>query len=324
MDEFKQSTFLTETNAQTHWDNSIRLIREFADVAEFRNPLGYVVGYSGGKDSDVLLELFKAAGVKYFVIHNHTTLDAPETVYYIRKKFAELEATGIPCKIYFPRYSFWQLCMRKLMLPTRIARFCCTELKERQIPELRYATHAFGVRKAESTSRANNRDSIELRNRVRANAQTVKKFHFDNSEELRQTDACYTHNYFIVNPIAYWPDNILWEIINGNHIEVNPLYSQGFCRIGCIGCPMASTHRVFEFERYPKYRDNFIRLCDRIIAERTAQNKPNKYGFKTGREYFDFWLEIYPKKAAAKFAEAETDLFTIFGDNLDAEDLNNV
>ena len=105
------------------------------------------MGYSGGKDSDVLVDLFRKSGVKFIVIHNHTTLDAPETVYYVRKKFAEWEAAGIKCKIFYPDKSFWALCLQKKMLPSRIARFCCSELKERDIAELRFATHSFGVRK---------------------------------------------------------------------------------------------------------------------------------------------------------------------------------
>lgn len=53
-----------------------------------------------------------------------TLLDAPETVYYVRRKFAEWRAQGIPCKIYYPEMSFWSLCLKKKMLPSRIARFC--------------------------------------------------------------------------------------------------------------------------------------------------------------------------------------------------------
>lgn len=300
-DSGQQSMFGTDNlSPQYIYDQSILLLREFEAIALHRHPLGYVVGYSGGKDSDVMIELFIAAGVKFHVIHNHTTLDAPETVYYIRKKFAEFEGGGISCKIYYPQRSFWDLCYHKLMMPTRIARFCCTELKEKQIPELRFATHSFGVRKAESTSRAAKRDSIEFRNRLRPT--DVKKFHFDNTEEVKQTDMCYTFNYFIVNPLAYWTDKNIWDFIGGNNLEINPLYCQGFNRVGCIGCPMASTHRLVEFERYPKYEKLFIKLCDKIIKERTRQGKPNKYGFKDGQEYFDFWLEIDPKKAAARMA----------------------
>lgn len=273
---------------QSNLNQSIKLIQTFEESAIRRNPLGYVVGYSGGKDSDVLLDLFKKSGVRFFVIHNHTTLDAPETVYYIRRKFYELELQGIPCKIYYPQMNFWSLCLDKCMLPTRVTRFCCAELKERDIPELKFATHSFGVRKAESVNRANKRDSIEMRDKV--GYSDLKKFHFDNAEDIKQTGACYTKNYFIINPLAYWSDEYLWDYIHAEHLEINPLYGLGFNRVGCIGCPLASKHRIEEFERYPKYKARFIKLADDIMKKRIAENKTNKYGFKNGQDYFDFWL----------------------------------
>ena len=36
--------------------------------------------YSGGKDSDVIRILFNLADVKHELVHNLTTVDAPETV----------------------------------------------------------------------------------------------------------------------------------------------------------------------------------------------------------------------------------------------------
>jgi phosphoadenosine phosphosulfate reductase len=44
----------------------------------------FYVAYSGGKDSDVIRILFALADVPHDLWHNHTTVDAPETVYYIR------------------------------------------------------------------------------------------------------------------------------------------------------------------------------------------------------------------------------------------------
>lgn len=279
---------------QNFIDDSIRLLREMEGVALYRNPLGYVVGYSGGKDSDVLVDLFLRSGVKFVVTHNHTTIDAPDTVYYIRRKFAKLSEQGIPCKIYYPERSFWQLCEHKKMLPTRRIRFCCSELKERQIPELRFATFSFGVRRAESVARTKYRDSIETRNRK--DYSDIKRFHFDNAEDVKQTDACYTNNYFIVNPLAYWNNETIWDYIHGEGLEINPLYGKGFTRVGCIGCPMAGGgycgNRYKEFEMFPKYRRNFIALCDRIIAERNAKGLPNKYNFKNCEQYFNWWLEL--------------------------------
>lgn len=38
------------------------------------------VCYSGGKDSDVILELAKMAGIKYRAIYRNTTIDPPGTI----------------------------------------------------------------------------------------------------------------------------------------------------------------------------------------------------------------------------------------------------
>lgn len=273
---------------QSTLNQSIKLIQTFEESAIKRNPLGYVVGYSGGKDSDVLLDLFKKSGVRFFVYHNHTTLDTPETVYYVRRKFYELELQGIPCKIYYPQMNFWSLCLKKGTLPSRLMRFCCSKLKEYDIPELKFATHSFGVRKAESVKRSNFRDSIEMRDTVGYSDQ--QRFHFDNAEEVKQTGACYTKNFFIVNPLAYWSNNYLWDYIYSEHLEINPLYSEGFTRVGCVGCPMAGKHRIAEFERYPKYKERFIKLSDDIVKKIIAEKRNNKYGFLNGKDYFDFWL----------------------------------
>lgn len=268
---------------------SIELLKEFEESAIYRNSLGYVVGYSGGKDSDVLLDIFKRSGVRFFVMHNHTTIDIPDTVYYIRKKFYELECAGIPCKIYYPRVSFWRLCKYKKMLPSRIARFCCSELKERDISYLQFATHSFGVRRSESVKRAKYRDSIEMRDNKGFN--DIQRFHFDDSEEVKLTGACYTKNHFIVNPLAYWSENNIWEYIHGNNLDYNPLYDRGYKRVGCIGCPMAGKSREFEFTDFPKYKSLYIRLCAEILDIRKTLGLPNKLGFKCGQEYFEHWLK---------------------------------
>lgn len=275
---------------QSLLNKSIKLIKEFEEGALFRNPRGFVVGYSGGKDSDVLVHLFRRAGVKFCVVHNHTTLDMPETVYYIRRKFKEWESQGIPCKIYYPTMNFWSLCLYKKMLPLRQTRFCCAELKERNdIPELRFSVRSFGVRKAESVNRAKYRDSIETRNRE--DYKDIQKFHFDNTEDVKQTGACYTNSYFFVNPLAYWSNDYLWDYIESEKVEVNPLYGEGFDRVGCILCPMASTcQRQRELARYPRFEKRFIKLADDIMQYRIARGLPNRHAFKTGAEYFNMWL----------------------------------
>ena len=47
---------------------------------------GYFLAYSGGKDSDCIKILAQLAGVKFEAVHSLTTVDAPETVRYVRSQ----------------------------------------------------------------------------------------------------------------------------------------------------------------------------------------------------------------------------------------------
>lgn len=59
---------------------AIERIRLASDLSlkHYNKPL--VCEYSGGKDSDVLLRLFKMSGIPFEVHNSHTTVDAPQTV----------------------------------------------------------------------------------------------------------------------------------------------------------------------------------------------------------------------------------------------------
>ncbi len=120
----------------------------------YKQPL--VITYSGGKDSDVLLHLAGAAGIPYEVLHSLTTADAPETVRHVLDTFRRMELTGVKCDIDAhtkpdgTRTTMWNLIPRKLMPPTRLARYCCAELKETSARNRWIAT---GVRWEESVKR---------------------------------------------------------------------------------------------------------------------------------------------------------------------------
>lgn len=114
-----------------------------------------VCTYSGGKDSDVMLELFKRSGVPFEVVNSHTTVDAPPTVYHIRKKFSELENQGIKAAVHKPELSMWELIVKNKIPPSRFMRYCCEYLKENTVKNRFVAT---GVRWAESNNRKNRRE----------------------------------------------------------------------------------------------------------------------------------------------------------------------
>lgn len=84
----------------------------------------YYLCYSGGKDSDCIRILAELAGIKHECKHNLTTVDAPETVYYVRETIGKENIES-------PKLSMWQLIVKTKIPPTRLARYCCSELKER-------------------------------------------------------------------------------------------------------------------------------------------------------------------------------------------------
>ena len=83
---------------------AIQRLRAASEMAlqVYKTPL--VITDSGGKDSSICTHLAERAGIPFEVMHNHTTADAPETVYFIRKKFQHFKDKGIKCAVNMPVY----------------------------------------------------------------------------------------------------------------------------------------------------------------------------------------------------------------------------
>lgn len=252
----------------------------------------YYLCYSGGKDSDVIRILADLAGVKHDIVHNHTTVDAPETVYYVR---------SIPNIIIdYPKTSMWDLIVQKLMPPTRLVRYCCAELKECGGQGRVKIT---GVRWAESNNRKKSAGTVRISGKPKStqkyadeigaeyhvNRQGGLIMNDDNDESRRMVEHCYRTTSTTINPIVDWSDDDVWEFLKYYGCKSNPLYSCGFKRIGCIGCPMASKNRYTEFRLYPKYKNNYIKSFDRMIAERKRRNLDTVW--QSGKEVFKWWMQ---------------------------------
>lgn len=282
--------------------NAISILRSFEpDDGE-----GYYLCYSGGKDSDCIRILAALAGVKHDIVHNLTTVDAPETVYYVR---------SIPNVIIEkPEKSMWQLIVEKRMPPTRIARYCCEELKERGGKGRLKIT---GVRKYESKARADRSDLVQIIGKpkttqkqaeemgvdYRVNKQNGLIMNTDNDPTRRLVEHCYRTSAVMVNPIIDWTDKDVWEFLNHYGCESNPLYQCGHSRIGCIGCPM-STRQKKEFAAYPKYRLNYVRAFDRMLKKRIEDGIPAK-GWRTGEDVMRWWVGDDPNQITFEDFEKE-------------------
>ncbi len=247
----------------------------------FEPPDGYYVAFSGGKDSCVIKTLADMAGVKYDAHYNHTSVDPPELIYFIREHHPDV-------KIEYPRYpdgtrvTMWNLIPKKKMPPTRLVRYCCQYLKESG-GEGRFTVT--GVRWAESSKRRS-RSGLELSNGTK----TGKRIRIDpdnpNNEELARY--CPTKGKHILNPIIDWLDEDVWEFIRKYNVPYCKLYDQGYTRLGCIGCPM-STKNAEELEKYPKFKRNYLRAFEKMLIELEKLGKTA--GWQTPEDVMNWWLQ---------------------------------
>lgn len=242
----------------------------------FEPPEGYYLAFSGGKDSQCIYHLAQEAGVKFDAHYNVTGIDPPELVYFIRENYPDVSRDMY-------KMSMFRL-IEKKGLPIRTRRWCCAELKEHGGEGRICVT---GVRWAESNARKT-RKPFE----VFTAKYTDRVVFNDNSKERRMFENCTKKGKRIVNPIIDWTDDDVWEYIHSRKLEYCRLYDEGFTRIGCIGCPMADKKRIEEFERYPRYKENYMRAIERFLPGyiKRCKTKGREPQFRTAEEMFDWWI----------------------------------
>lgn len=279
-------------------ENSIKLIQDYEPLALEMDSRGYCVCSSFGKDSVALIKLFQLAEVKFFVQWNITGVDPPELVYFARQEVERLKKENINTFIVSPRISMHQLIVKKGVPPTRLMRYCCSELKERRILETRDCFFSFGVRKSESVNRSK-REALEIitsnpKNKVLVkldlNEEPQLMLFNDNDENRKSFENCTIKGVRAINPLIWWSDKELWDFINDNDIPYCGLYDKGFKRLGCLGCPMGGKSGTKELEEnYPKFKQYYIHAFDKMIEHWEEKGQPRKW--QTGLEVYNWWVE---------------------------------
>lgn len=242
----------------------------------FEPPEGYYLAFSGGKDSQTIYHLAKEAGVKFDAHFNLTTIDPPELIHFIKDNYPDVIIDR-------PKRTMWQL-IAKNGLPSRLKRWCCSELKEKGGEGRICVT---GVRWAESNARSKRRP-FEV---VTKKFKDAKLFN-DNDEGRMMFENCVQKGKRVINPIIDWEESDVWEFIKGRGLKYCILYDQGFRRIGCIGCPMSDKHRITDFERWPKYYENYKRALAKFLPGYIERGKKKGLTpqFTTPEEMMDWWM----------------------------------
>ena len=260
----KKEKMITES-LQKKIEQSIRLLQQ---VQKAHPDEVIEIAYSGGKDSDVILQLAKEAGIRYEAIYKNTTIDPPGTIRHAQ----EMGATIIR-----PKRTFAEL-IQKNGLPTRYQRFCCKELKEYKVRDVA----VMGVRRSESRKRAENYSEP-----------TECRFY---GSKKNHVEAIY--------PILEWTDKDVAAFIDDRKIKCAPIYydADGTFhverRFGCMCCPLASKKkRIKQFVEHPGMARFYIRN-HRIFRQTHPDVKTCQY-FSSEYEqiaYDIFYSDISIKK----------------------------
>lgn len=239
-------------------DQSIRFLQTFS------NNYGGVIelGYSGGKDSDVILQLAREAGINIRPIYKCTTIDQPGTIKHAQEMGVE---------IVMPKQTFAQLVAIKGM-PNRKRRFCCDVLKEYKIMD----KVIIGVRREESAKRAE-----------RYKEPTTCRIY---------GEGCKTEQ---ILPILEWTTIDVAEFLQDRNIKCAPIYydEQGIFhperRLGCLGCPLASRgHRIAELITYPGIVKLYIKACKQFFSthqtsKAVTDNNYDPYAYFARNVFYD-------------------------------------
>lgn len=257
-------------NIQEKISYSVDLIRRGEKLALALNPNdGYFVGFSGGKDSQVLLELVKMSGVKFKAYYNVTSNDPPTNVYFIRKCYPDVT-------FLHPKVNFFRL-VEKNGMPTQTSRHCCRKLKENTGAGNVVLT---GVRAEESRKRAmyNEVQIMSLRKEHEGRPKRSIEQIVENEHRcIKGKDK------IMIYPLLHWTEEEIWEFIRKYDIPINPCYRLSG-RVGCMFCPFSSRKQIDYYEKtYPKFKE---RILKSISIYKEARED---YKDQSTEDYYEWW-----------------------------------
>ncbi len=209
--------------------------------------LPYVVSFSGGKDSLATLLLLLDAGYEPDILFLNTGLEFDETVNHVYETAAKY---GLEIKEGKAGEKFWEA-IDFFGIPARDYRWCCKTCKlgvaamliKKNYPE--GVLSFIGQRRYESKQRA---------------------------EHGKIWKNPWVHGQIAASPIQNWTALHIWLYLFIKKARWNPLYEEGFSRIGCWLCPASD---MAEF-RLKKHRD-WQRFEEKLKAFSSKHNLPKEW-----------------------------------------------
>lgn len=244
-----------------------------------------LVAYSGGKDSQAcLIWAAKKYGAKNIeAVFCDTGWENPITYKHIIDTTSQMGVKLITAKS--QKYDgMVDLAKKKRRFASTKARFCTEELKSKPFIDyiLKQDDHLLiiqGIRGNESASRSlmnkqcryfkyyfepyniNPKTGLPKLDK-KGNPQKPKKHTYQKKEIVKFTEQ---YSDDILRPVFDWTGQQVIDYIKDNGYDPNPLYSQGFFRVGCFPCFMARHKEVKQIlKRYPERFKEIIAIEEEV------------------------------------------------------------
>lgn len=262
-----------------------------------------IVTFSGGKDSlAALLYVRNNISKKFITVFCDTGWESNVTYDYIKEidKRLNLDLITLKSKKY---NGFIDMVEKKGRFPSTKARFCTEELKAK--PMIDFLLDKInddmlvvqGIRAEESAYRSKMKKQCTYfkyyLEPYKFNKKGKPQYHTYRKKDVVKFRAKYADD--VLRPIFEWTSRETVDYILKNNLKPNPLYFQGFKRVGCFPCIMCNHREVRELiNRYPE-RINLIKEREKEFNSTlfTVGYIPDRYC--TGSVIIDNVIKKFPK-----------------------------
>jgi len=226
----------------------------------------FVVAFSGGKDSQVILDLVSRVipQDKYKVVFTNTGMELPCTI-------DTVENTEKVYKNRYPGFKIDQAQSKKNAIdlwesygpPSRMNRWCCSVLK----------TALFG-REMKKLLKTDSQPRLVVYEGIRNDESVRRETYGRVGEGVKHV------NLISCRAILKWNVTEIFLYMFKNDVKVNPAYKMGLTRVGCSVCPFASDWSEFVIrKKYPDIAKQYISVIEKMAINIgiKSQSKIDEY-----------------------------------------------